>query len=119
MLSNFFLKKRNGIQKKVIETKLKEYVPIKDNICKVLVDQDHVYAIKFQGKPVKIFPLKNSNKEKIKEKSKIKEIFLSAKLPTIKIANPKNKDKNKGISITVKGISPTKASSWVNEIEIQ
>ena len=29
----FFCKKRNGMQKKVIENKLNEYTPTKDSIC--------------------------------------------------------------------------------------
>ena len=60
------------MQKKVIEIKLNEYVPINDSICIDSTDQDQVYAIKFHGKPVNMFPLKNSNIEKTKEKSKIK-----------------------------------------------
>ena len=35
------------------------------------------------------FPLKNSNIEKTKEKSKMKEMLFSAKAPTIKIAKTK------------------------------
>ena len=66
----FFWKKRKGIQKKVIEIKLNEYEPIKDNICVISVDQDQVYEIKFHGKPVNKFPLKNSKKEKTWEKKK-------------------------------------------------
>ncbi len=67
----------------VIEIKLKEYVPIKDNICILSKDQVQVYDIKFHGKPVSIFPLKNSNKEKDKEKSKINEILLLTNGPTM------------------------------------
>ena len=78
-----------------------------------------MYEIKFHGKPVNKFPLKNSNIEKNKEKSRTNEIFFSAKIPTVKIARPKNKDKNKGISIIAKGIRPSNASSCVKEIEIQ
>ena len=63
------------MQKKVIEIKLKEQAPIKDNNCIVSIDQDQVYETKFHGNPVNIFPLKNSNKEKNNEKIKIKEIF--------------------------------------------
>ncbi len=37
--------------------------------------------------------------EKIKEKNKTKEIFFSEKGPTMRIANPKNMDKNKGTNI--------------------
>ena len=68
------------MQKKVREIKLKEYVPIKDSICITSIDQDQVYAIRFHGNPVNKFPLKNSNIEKTKEKSKIKwNIFFNKK----------------------------------------
>jgi len=83
------------------------------------IDHDQVYETIFQGNPVNIFPLKNSNAEKISENKKIKEIFFSEKGPTIKTAIPKNKDKNKGISTKAKGIKPTNISSCVKEIEIQ
>ena len=98
---------------------LDEYVPIKDSICTTSTDHDQVYEIKFHGKPVNKFPLKNSNIEKTKEKSKINEILFFAKAPTSKIATPKNKDKNKGINIRLKGIKPLNISSCVNDIEIQ
>ena len=107
------------MQKKVIEIKLNAYVPINDNIWIDSTDHDQVYDIKFHGKPVNKFPLKNSNIEKTKEKNKIKDIFFSEKGPTIKIANPKNKDKNKGINIIAKGIKPLNISSCVKDIEIQ
>ena len=94
-------------------------MPINDSICIDSIDQDQVYEIKFHGKPVKKFPLKNSNIEKTKEKNKINDIFFSEKGPIIKIANPKNKDKNKGINIIAKGIKPLNISSWVKDIEIQ
>ena len=83
------------------------------------VDQDHVYEIKFHGKPVNKFPLKYSNKERTNENSKINVIFFSAKEPVMKIANPKNKDKNKGINTREKGIKLLKISSCVRDIEIQ
>ena len=83
------------------------------------IDQDQVYEIRFHGKPVSKLPLKNSNMQKTKEKNKMKKIFFSENGPTIKIANPKNKDKNKGINITAKGIKPLKISSCVKDIEIQ
>ena len=107
------------MQKKVIEIKLNVYVPINDNICINSTDHDQVYEIKFHGKPVNKFPLKNSNIEKTKEKNKIKKIFFAANGPTIKIAKPKNKDKNKGISIRARGIKPLNISSCVKDIEIQ
>ena len=114
-----FWKKRKGMQKKVSEIKLKEYAPIDDSICMDSIDQDQVYEIRFQGNPVNKFPLKNSNIEKTKEKNKIKWILLSEKGPTTKIANPKNKDKNKGINIRDKGIRSLNISSCVKDIEIQ
>ena len=107
------------MQKKVIEIKLNEYAPIKDNICITSADHDQVYEIKFHGNPVNKFPLKNSNTEKTKEKSKIKEIFFSAKVPTSKIADPKNRERNRGINIRAKGIKPSNISSCVRDIEIQ
>ena len=66
-------------------------MPIYDNTCIDAGDQDQVYEIKFHGKPVSIFPLKNSNIEKTKEKNKTKKIFLSAKNEATNIAKPKNK----------------------------
>ena len=114
-----FWRKRNGIENKVSEIKLKEYEPINDNIWIDSIDQDQVYDIKFHGKPVNRFPLKNSNTENTKEKNKIKDIFFSENGPTAKIASPKNKDKNKGINIRAKGIKPLNISSWVKDIEIQ
>ena len=107
------------MQKKVSEIKLKEYAPINDSICMDSIDQDQVYEIRFQGNPVNKFPLKNSNIEKTKEKNKIKKIFFSAKGPTIKIANPKNNDKNKGIKIREIGIKSLNISSCVKDIVIQ
>ena len=83
------------------------------------MDQDQVYEIRFQGKPVNIFPLTNSKKEKTAEKNRINEIFLLTKKLVIKIAKPKNKDKNNGTNIRAKGIRPLKLSSCVNEMEIQ
>ena len=83
------------------------------------IDQDQVYEIRFHGNPVNKFPLKNSNIEKTKEKNKIKWILLSEKGPTTKIANPKNKDKNRGINIKANGINSLNISSCVNDIEIQ
>ena len=107
------------MQKKVIEIKLNAYVPINDNIWIDSTDHDQVYDIKFHGKPVNKFPLKNSNIEKTKEKNKIKKIFFSEKGPTTKVANPKNKDKNNGTNMREKGIKPLNISSCVKDIEIQ
>ena len=60
-----------------MEIILKAYVPISDNTWIDSIDQDHVYAIKFHGNPVNIFPRKNSNIEKTKEKSKTKKMLFS------------------------------------------
>ena len=114
-----FWKKRKGRQKKVTEIKLNAYVPINDSICIDSIDHDQVYDIKFHGKPVNKFPLKNSNIEKTNEKNKTKKIFFSAKDPTIKMANPKNKDKNKGMKIRAIIIKLLNISSCVKDIEIQ
>ena len=94
-------------------------MPIDDSICITSGDHDQVYEIKFHGKPVNKFPLKNSNIENTEEKSKMKEMLFSAKAPTSKIASPKNKDKNRGINIRAKGIKPLNISSCVKDIEIQ
>ena len=107
------------MQKKVIEIKLNAYVPINDNICIDSTDHDQVYDIKFHGKPVNIFPLKNSNIEKTKAKNKIKDMLFSEKGPIAKIANPKNKERNNGINMRAKGIKPLNISSCVKDIEIQ
>ena len=64
-------------------------------------------------------PLRYSNNEKINENKNIKEIFFSAKGPVKKIANPKNKERNRGINIREKIIKLLNVSSCVNEIEIQ
>ena len=107
------------MQKKVIEIKLNEYEPIKDSICITSTDHDQVYEIKFHGNPVNKFPLKNSKIEKIKEKNIIKLIFSLAKIPTNKIAKPKNKDRKRGINIRAKGIKHLNISSCVKDIVIQ
>ena len=107
------------MQKIVTEIKLKAYAPIIDSICMDSIDHDHVYDIKFQGKPVSKFPLRNSSIENTKEKIKINEISFSAKGPTKKIAIPKNKEKNKGININAIGIKLLNESSCVKDIVIQ
>ena len=94
-------------------------MPSNESICINSIDHDHEYEIRFHGKPVRIFPLQNSNTENISEKNKRKEIFFSAYGPTIKTTNPKNIDKNSGISISAIGIKFLKFSSCVKDIEIQ
>ena len=94
-------------------------MPINDNNWIDSIDQDQVYEIRFHGKPVNKFPLRNSNIEKIKEKNSTNEIFFSENGPTIEMASPKKIDKKKGINITVKGIKWLNVSSCVRDIEIQ
>ena len=51
---------------------LKLYVPIKDNICNISRFSEKLNAIRFQGKPVSIFPLRNSAKpSKSENKNKL------------------------------------------------
>ena len=63
--------KSAGLRNKVIQNKLKEYVPIKDVMLRISKWFEKLYAIKFQGKPDKIEPLINSRKLKIAENNKI------------------------------------------------
>ena len=49
-----------GLAKKEIHIILKPYVPTKESICNISRLSEKLNAIKFQGKPVKMFPLKNS-----------------------------------------------------------
>ena len=107
----FFVKNKKGIQKKVIENKLREYAPNNDNTCVISDDHNQVYETKFQGNPVNKFPLKNSNIEKISEKKRTKDIFLSQNEPTTTRAKPKNIDKNNGMTISAIGIKSTNISS--------
>tara|TARA_B110001452_G_scaffold90368_1_gene74326 strand:+ start:884 stop:1156 length:273 start_codon:yes stop_codon:yes gene_type:complete len=46
-----------GQAKREMHIKLKEYVPIIDNICIKFIVFEKLNAIKFQGKPVKMKPL--------------------------------------------------------------
>ena len=52
--------KIDGLAKKDTHKILNAYVPIKDITCIISRLLEKLYAIKFQGKPVKIVPLKNS-----------------------------------------------------------
>ena len=63
----------------MIEIRLNEYAPINDSTCKTSGNHDQVYEIKFHGKPVNKFPLKNSKIEKTIENNKIKKIFFFSK----------------------------------------
>ena len=67
-----------GLTKKDIHKILKPYVPINDIICNISRFSEKLYAIKFHGKPVKIFPLKNSiNPNKRENKNKLLRGFLT------------------------------------------
>ena len=91
-----------------------------DVILKISDWFDKLKAIKFQGKPVNIEPLKNSKTPNNKENIK-KELIVFFDLKTIKKyeVNPKNILKKAGIKNIVIGIKNLKFSSKVKEIEIQ
>ena len=74
---------------KDMQNKLKAYVPITDIICNISGWLKKLKAIKFQGKPVKIKPLKNSIKPKRRENEKNKLIiFLKFKKNRKKVTKP-------------------------------
>ena len=62
-----------------------------------------------------MFPLKKSDKEKIKLIKKIEDIFFSIKFPTKIIGKEKKSDKNSGINIRENGIKNLNDSSKVKE----
>ena len=51
-------------------------------------DHDQLYAIKFHGKPLNIFPRINSKIENTSEKNKIKLIFLETNFFSINVLVP-------------------------------
>ena len=53
----------DGSTNKVIASKFKEYVPIKDKIWIEYVNSDKLKTVKFHGKPVRIVPLKYSKND--------------------------------------------------------
>jgi hypothetical protein len=112
-------KKTAGIKKNVMNKRFKEKSPIVDNICKLSIDHEKLYAQRFQGNPVRISLLIKSESEKAKLIKKIDDIFFSQKFPINNIGNEKNKDKNKGINIKLNGIKNLNDSSKVNELAIQ
>ena len=91
--------------------KLRPKTPVIETNWIIPSENVHTLPRRFQGNPVNKFPLRNSKIEKIKEKNKTKEILLSTKGPAIRIARPKNKDKNRGINIKAKGMKPLNNSS--------
>ena len=81
--------KTAGLINKDIQNKLKAYVPITDIICNISGWLKKLKAIKFQGKPVKIKPLKNSIKPKRRENEKNKlTIFFNFKKNRKKVTKP-------------------------------
>ena len=75
----------------------------KINIAIVGLGNIGSYLYKFLNANIKQLEKKNTSRPNI--------IFLSAKKPTNKIANPKNIDKNKGINIKAIGIKLLNISS--------
>ena len=63
----------DGRTNKVIASKFKEYVPIRDKIWIEYVNSDRLKAVKFHGKPVKIVPLKYSTNDMTLAKNNIDE----------------------------------------------
>ena len=61
----FLKKKIAGTKKNVMNKRFKEKSPIVDNICKLSIDHEKLYAQRFQGNPVRIVLLKKSATEKI------------------------------------------------------
>ena len=98
---------------------LNEKRPKKYNICKLSIDQEKLQLQIFQGKPESSLLRKKSEIENTVLIKKIDEIFLSQKFPTNNIGNEKKRDKNRGISIRLKGIRNLKESSKVKEYAIQ
>ena len=64
-------------------------------------------------------PRKKSAIEKAILIKKIEDILFSQKFPINKIGNEKNRDRNRGINIKLRGIKNLNDSSKVNECEIQ
>ena len=95
--------------------RLKEKIPIIDNICKLSCDQEKLYAQIFQGNPVRTKLLKKSKIENNKLIKIIEDIFKSTKYPTRTMGIEKNKDKNNGINIKANGIKNLNELSKVKE----
>ena len=95
--------------------RLKEKIPIIDNICKLSCDQEKLYAQRFQGNPVRIKLLRKSKIDNSKLIKIIEDIFKSTKYPTRTMGIDKNKDKNNGINIKLNGIKNLNESSKVKE----
>ena len=107
------------MQKKVILNILKANKPIGFKTCIISGNHDQLYAHKFHGNPVNILLLKKSTNERELQNKSIEIKLFLIKIPEIKVANPKNKPKNKGIPIKDIGIKYLKLSSNVSEYVIQ
>ena len=104
-----------GKKNVVISKRLKEKIPITDNICKLSCDQEKLYAQMFQGNPVRTKLLRKSKIDNNKLIKIIEDIFKSTKYPTKIIGNVRNKDINNGINIKLNGIKNLNESSKVKE----
>ena len=81
--------KIEGLVNKEIQNKLNPQVPTIEITLKISNWFKKLKTIKFQGKPVKIVPLKNSKIPKIKEKvRKEVKIFFGFKIIKIQKINP-------------------------------
>ena len=122
-MQNFFIalnlyKKIIGKVKIVITIKLNANKPTKFKVWSISVDQERLYAHKFQGNPVNSFDFKKSENAIAPEKIKIDEKLWFKKGPISKVTKPVNKLKNIGMSINAKGIKILKFSSKVKELVI-
>ena len=78
-----------GLTKKDIHKILKPYVPVKDSIYKISRFSEKLNAIKFNGKPVKILPLRNSVKpNKIENRNKLLTGFFISMIKKQYVAKP-------------------------------
>ena len=103
----------------VIDNKLNVNKPNLFKIWIISIEEEKLYAHRFQGKPVKRFDLKKSEKAKAPEKRIIEIKLIFKKGPTITNTKDKNKLRNKGIKINPIGIKILKLSSKVREFIIQ
>ena len=109
-----------GLVNNDIHNKLNPYVPVIDMMLKIWSWFEKLKAIKFQGNPVKIVPLRNSEILNITEKIKNELItFFCSKTLKNKKVMPKNIPRNAGIKRRATGIKNLKFSSNDREIEIQ
>src|SRR5210317_1145071 len=94
--------KIEGLAKRDTQKMLKPYVPTKDRICNISKFSEKLNAIKFQGKPVKILPLRNSVKPNKREnKNKLLAGFFTS-IKKKKLLNRKKFQETRGLKLKQK-----------------